>query len=39
MEARVIDLALEKVASEKVVRREIEAGTSSTAVFGRYGIL
>ena len=38
-EQRVIELALEKVAGEKVVRREIEAGSSSTDVFNRYGIL
>jgi 4-hydroxy-4-methyl-2-oxoglutarate aldolase len=39
IEARIIDLALEKVAGEKIVRSEIEAGSSSTAVFDRYGIL
>jgi 4-hydroxy-4-methyl-2-oxoglutarate aldolase len=38
-EERVIQLALEKVAGEKVVRKEIEAGSSSTSVFDRYGIL
>jgi len=39
MEENVIRLALEKVAGEKVVRSEIEAGSTSTAVFDRYGIL
>jgi len=39
IEERVIRLALEKVAGEKVVRREIEAGSSSTSVFDKYGIL
>jgi 4-hydroxy-4-methyl-2-oxoglutarate aldolase len=39
VEERVIQLALEKVAGEKVVRKEIEAGSTSTAVFDRYGIL
>jgi 4-hydroxy-4-methyl-2-oxoglutarate aldolase len=39
IEERVIQLALEKVAGEKVVRTEIEAGSSSTSVFDRYGIL
>jgi 4-hydroxy-4-methyl-2-oxoglutarate aldolase len=39
IEERVIGLALEKVAGEKVVRKEIEAGSSSTSVFDRYGIL
>ena len=38
-EQRVIELALEKVAGEKIVRQEIEAGSSSTDVFNRYGIL
>lgn len=38
-EQRVIEQALEKVAREKVVRREIESGSSSTDVFNRYGIL
>ncbi len=38
-ERRVIELALEKVAGEKVVRREIELGSTSTDVFNRYGIL
>lgn len=38
-ERRVIELALEKVAGEKVVRREIESGSTSTDVFNRYGIL
>lgn len=39
IEARIIESALEKVAGEKIVRSEIEAGSSSTAVFDRYGIL
>lgn len=39
IELRVIELALEKVAGEKLVRGEIESGVSSTAVFDRYGIL
>ncbi len=39
IEARVIRLALEKVAGEKIVRGEIEGGSTSTAVFDRHGIL
>lgn len=39
IERSVIEAALEKVAGEKVVRREIESGSSSTDVFNRYGIL
>ncbi len=39
IEKRVVELALEKVSGEKVVRREIESGCSSTDVFDRYGIL
>lgn len=39
VEKSVIELALEKVAGEKIVRREIESGSSSTDVFNRYGIL
>jgi regulator of RNase E activity RraA len=39
VEERVIRLALEKVEGEKIVRGEIEAGSTSTAVFNRYGIL
>lgn len=39
IEQRVIALAIEKVAGEKVVRKEIESGSTSTAVFERYGIL
>ncbi|MGA8111776.1 MAG: RraA family protein [Acidobacteriaceae bacterium] len=39
LEARVVEQALEKVAGEKRVRGEIEAGSTSTAVFDRYGIL
>lgn len=39
MEQRVAQLAIDKIAGEKTVRREIESGSSSTAVFDRYGIL
>ena len=39
IEQRVAQLAIEKVAGEKTVRREIETGSSSTDVFDRYGIL
>ena len=39
MEEQVVAMALDKVAGEKVVRSEIEAGSTSTAVFDRYGIL
>lgn len=39
IEERVIQLALEKVAGEKTVRREIESGSTSTDVFNRHGIL
>jgi regulator of RNase E activity RraA len=39
LEERVIEQALEKVAGEKKVRRDIEGGSTSTAVFDRYGIL
>jgi 4-hydroxy-4-methyl-2-oxoglutarate aldolase len=39
MEARIIELALDKVAGEKIVRSEIEGGSTSTAVFDRHGIL
>ena len=39
IEQRVLELALDKVAGEKTVRREIESGSSSTDVFDRYGIL
>ena len=39
VEKRAIEAALEKVAGEKVARREIESGSSSTDVFNRYGIL
>lgn len=35
----VIPIALEKVAGEKLVRREIESGMSSTDAFRKYGIL
>ncbi len=39
IERQVVEAALEKKAGEKVVRGEIEGGSSSTAVFDRYGIL
>jgi regulator of RNase E activity RraA len=38
-EAETINRALEKARGEKVVRREIEAGASSTETFRKYGIL
>jgi 4-hydroxy-4-methyl-2-oxoglutarate aldolase len=38
-EAEVVDRALEKVRGEKLVRREIEGGMSSTDAFAKYGIL
>jgi len=38
-EREVIARALEKARGEKMVRREIEAGMSSTAAFKKYGIL
>jgi regulator of RNase E activity RraA len=38
-EAEVVEKALEKARGEKLVRREIEAGMSSTAAFAKYGIL
>jgi len=38
-EAETIERALEKVRGEKLVRREIEGGMSSTAAFAKYGIL
>jgi 4-hydroxy-4-methyl-2-oxoglutarate aldolase len=39
IEEKIIELALEKATGEKTVRHEIEGGSSSTAVFDRYGIL
>lgn len=39
VEAEVVERALEKARGEKVVRREIEAGMSSTEAFRKYGIL
>lgn len=39
VEEKVLTLALQKASAEKVVRKEIEAGASSTAVFHKYGIL
>jgi regulator of RNase E activity RraA len=39
LEEEVITQALEKARSEKVVRREIENGMSSTDAFKKYGIL
>jgi len=38
-EAEVIDKALAKARGEKTVRKEIEAGMSSTDAFRKYGIL
>ena len=38
-EAEVMERALEKARGEKLVRKEIEAGMSSTAAFKKYGIL
>jgi len=38
-EAEVIEKALEKARGEKLVRKEIEAGMSSTHAFAKYGIL
>jgi regulator of RNase E activity RraA len=38
-EANVLDLALAKARGEKLVRKEIEAGMSSTDAFRKYGIL
>jgi regulator of RNase E activity RraA len=39
LEAEVIERALAKARGEKLVRKEIEAGMSSTAAFKKYGIL
>lgn len=39
VEDEVIELALEKAAEEKVVRKAIEAGMSSSEAFHKYGIL
>lgn len=39
VEAEVVEKALEKARGEKLVRREIEGGMSSTAAFAKYGIL
>lgn len=39
IELRILEAAMEKIAGEKVVRREIESGATTTAVFDRYGIL
>jgi 4-hydroxy-4-methyl-2-oxoglutarate aldolase len=39
IEVKAVELALKKVAGERVVRSEIEGGSSSSAVFDRYGIL
>ncbi|WP_213979834.1 RraA family protein [Sphingomonas sp. dw_22] len=38
-EAEVVERALEKARGEKLVRKEIEAGMSSTDAFAKYGIL
>ena len=39
VETEVVEEALEKARAEKLVRREIEQGMSSTAAFEKYGIL
>lgn len=39
VETEVVEKALEKARGEKLVRREIEGGMSSTAAFAKYGIL
>jgi regulator of RNase E activity RraA len=39
VEAEVIERALVKARGEKLVRKEIENGLSSTAAFKKYGIL
>jgi len=39
VEEEVIRRALEKARGEKLVRKEIEAGLSSTEAFKKYGIL
>ena len=39
VEAEVIERSLAKARGEKLVRKEIEAGMSSTAAFKKYGIL
>jgi 4-hydroxy-4-methyl-2-oxoglutarate aldolase len=39
VEAEVIERALAKARGEKLVRKEIESGMSSTAAFRKYGIL
>lgn len=39
IEAEIIERALAKARGEKLVRKEIEAGMSSTAAFKKYGIL
>jgi regulator of RNase E activity RraA len=39
VEAEVVERALAKARGEKLVRKEIEAGLSSTAAFKKYGIL
>lgn len=39
METEVIGKSLEKARGEKMVRQEIEAGSSSSSVFQKYGIL
>lgn len=38
-EREVVERALEKARGEKLVRKEIEGGLSSTAAFAKYGIL
>ena len=39
VEDQVIELAIKKATGEKVVRKAIEAGMSSTEAFKKFGIL
>jgi 4-hydroxy-4-methyl-2-oxoglutarate aldolase len=39
VEAEAVERALAKARGEKLVRKEIEGGMSSTAAFKKYGIL
>jgi 4-hydroxy-4-methyl-2-oxoglutarate aldolase len=39
IEAEIVALALQNAGHEKVVRRDIEAGSSSTSAFQKYGVL
>ncbi|WP_373237479.1 RraA family protein, partial [Cohaesibacter celericrescens] len=38
-EVQVVEMALEKARAEKTVRKEVEAGMSSTDAFKKYGVL